>query len=280
VLATLVNKLIAGVYFKGSPEMSWRYVLLCGLVPVAFAIFVRFFVREPERWHAVREKADKARVGLAELFRPENRAILISGLIPAVTVLIAWWSTNAFISIYAAALAKQSPEIAGLTKPQVQAFIAHYQEIANYSFNFGGLAGTLLTVPAAYLLGRRKMYLAYLVGASLSYFALFGLQLPVIWQLYGFVLPGLTIFGVFGSFTFYLPELFPTRLRATGSGFCYNIGRVAASIGPFVVGIIAKDGLDAMRHALFIVGIIPLVGVALLPWVIETRGQALRDEEM
>ena len=48
---------------------------------------------------------------------------------------------------------------------------------------------------------------------------------------------GLTVFGVFGSFTFYLPELFPTRLRSTGSGFCYNIGRVVTAGGVFAVGI-------------------------------------------
>src|SRR3546814_7095750 len=55
-------------------------------------------------------------------------------------------------------------------------------------------------------------------------------------RLYSYFLIGLSVFGVFGSFTYYLPELFPTRLRATGAGFCYNIGRVIAAVGPFMVG--------------------------------------------
>src|ERR1051326_6332212 len=52
---------------------------------------------------------------------------------------------------------------------------------------------------------------------------------------------GLTVFGVFGSFTYYLPELFPTRLRGTGAGFCYNVGRIIAAGGPFLVGWVASQ---------------------------------------
>jgi hypothetical protein len=91
---------------------------------------------------------------------------------------------------------------------------------------------------------------------------------------------GLSVFGVFGSFTYYLPELFPTRLRGTGSGFCYNIGRIIAAVGPFVVGAFAArgaSGIDAAMDALFWVGVAPLIGLLGLHWVIETKGQALPD---
>ena len=87
-------------------------------------------------------------------------------------------------------------------------------------------------------------------------------------------------FGVFGSFTYYLPELFPTRLRATGSGFCYNSGRIVAAIGPFVVGSVAAMGADALVTAmkvLFWVGAVPLAGLLLMPWVLETRHRILAD---
>jgi hypothetical protein len=91
---------------------------------------------------------------------------------------------------------------------------------------------------------------------------------------------GLTVFGVFGSFTYYLPELFPTRLRGTGAGFCYNIGRVIAAAGPILVGGIAAKGADSLQsalYALFWVGFVPLAGLVFLPWVIETKGRALAD---
>ena len=91
---------------------------------------------------------------------------------------------------------------------------------------------------------------------------------------------GLTTYGIFGAFTFYLPELFPTRLRGTGSGFTYNIGRLIAAFGPFMVGSIAASGanaLDSALRVLFWIGVVPLVGILTLPFVIETRGRVLED---
>jgi hypothetical protein len=91
---------------------------------------------------------------------------------------------------------------------------------------------------------------------------------------------GLSVFGIFGSFTFYLPELFPTRLRGTGSGFCYNIGRVVAAAGPFAVGSVAAAGAgdpQVIINTLLLVAIVPLVGLAAIPWVVETRDQALPE---
>jgi MFS family permease len=89
---------------------------------------------------------------------------------------------------------------------------------------------------------------------------------------------GLSVFGVFGSFTYYLPELFPTRLRGTGAGFCYNVGRLVAAGGPFLVGAIAARGADALHSAmqvLFAIGFVPLLGVLLSRTIVETRGREL-----
>jgi len=95
-----------------------------------------------------------------------------------------------------------------------------------------------------------------------------------------FTFIGLSVFGVFGSFAYYLPELFPTRLRGTGAGFCYNAGRILAAVGPFLVGSLAARGaaaLNSVLSVLFWVGAVPLAGLLLLPFVIETRGRALAD---
>jgi hypothetical protein len=90
-----------------------------------------------------------------------------------------------------------------------------------------------------------------------------------------FFLIGVPVFGVFGAFPYYLPELFPTRLRATGAGFCYNIGRVLAAVGPFIVGSVAAKG--TALQAIFYVGFVPLIGLLLAPLIIETRGRPLAD---
>jgi hypothetical protein len=91
---------------------------------------------------------------------------------------------------------------------------------------------------------------------------------------------GLTVFGVFGSFTYYLPELYPTRLRGTGPGFSFNAGRLVAAIGPFLVGAVAArgvNGIDTAMAALFYVGFVPVAALLIMPWVIETRGRVLAD---
>ena len=274
-LATFTVHQISKVWFPASPEFSWRYVFLCGLVPALVALIVRLFVKEPERWKIA--SADTSAPSLAELFTPENRRWTISGLLPALIVLITWWSCNAFIPVVATRLAQETASAHHLTKLATLTLSEDWKAIATNSFNWGGLLGTLLTIPAAKYLGRRLMFGVYFALSAAALLTTFGLELPPETRLYFYFFIGLSVFGVFGSFTYYLPELFPTRLRATGSGFCYNFGRIFAAVGPFLVGSIAARGTNSILHTLFWVGFVPLVGLLFLPWVIETKGKALRD---
>jgi MFS family permease len=77
-LATQVTWLVQGVILPGSPETSWRFVFLTGLVPAAVALAVRWFVEEPERWAAVAGRAAPPR--LRDLFEPPIRERTLSGL--------------------------------------------------------------------------------------------------------------------------------------------------------------------------------------------------------
>ena len=122
------------------------------------------------------------------------------------------------------------------------------------------------------------MFAIYFGVSALALMATFGLDLPEETRLYAYFFIGLSVFGVFGSFTYYLPELYPTRLRATGAGFCYNIGRVVAAAGPYVVGSVAAAGAGSptvILNALFAVAFVPLAGLLFIPLVVETRGQTL-----
>jgi MFS family permease len=273
-LATFVTFQITGVYFN-DPAVSWRYVFLCGLIPAAVAFLVRLFVKEPERWKKV-AKEETARI--SELFTPQYLRITISGFLMALTALIMWWSCNAFIPVVAKGLA--SANSAGLSPSEIEAMGQQWVKTATNSFNLGGLIGTLLTIPASKVLGRKKMFFIYYLLSAAAIMAAFKLDLPPHLRLYMYFPIGLTVFGVFGSFTYYLPELFPTRLRATGAGFTYNTGRLIAAIGPFLVGSIASRGADSLGSAmnvLFWVGFVPIIGLLTLPLVIETKGRELID---
>ena len=257
--------------------MAWRFVFLFGLVPAVVAFVVRFFVKEPERWKST--EAGKAPL-ISELFSPAFLKITLSGLGMAMVALVTWWSSNTFISIVATGLASTEAAMRQLTAIGTQQLIQEWIKLATNVFNLGGLIGTLLTIPLAKNVGRKPMYIIYFLLSGVSLMATFGLDLPPHDRLYGYFFIGLTVFGVFGSFTYYLPELFPTRLRATGSGFCYNSGRIVAAVGPFLVGKISSMGADTLVTAmsvLFWVGAVPLAGLLLMPWVIETRHRILAD---
>jgi MFS family permease len=169
---------------------------------------------------------------------------------------------------------------AGASAIDVTVLAEQWKALATNAFDTGAVIGVLLTIPAAKSLGRRNMFIVYFLGGALSIMAAFGLPLPPEMRLYMYFPIGMTVWGITAAFAFYLPELFPTRLRGTGSGFCFNLGRIVAAVGPFVVGTIASRGanaLDSALQVLFYVGWVPLVGLLLMPWVIETRGRALPD---
>lgn len=277
-LAAFVNAEVAGNWFASDPSTSWRYVLLFGLVPAAVAFVVRAFVHEPERWAAATANAPPARV--REIFAPGMRARTASALIVTVVALITWWSCNAFLQALANTMAGAEAVVRGLDPVATAALKQNWIRAATNWFNWGGLIGTLLTIPVARFLGRRKLFAIYFAFGAAAVMLTFGLDIPSEMRLRLWFFIGLTVFGVFGAFPFYLPELFPTRLRSTGSGFCYNIGRVITAGGVFAVGAIAqgaKGDPQVILKTLFMIGFVPIVGLLLLRWVIETRGQAMPD---
>ena len=276
-LASFISRWLVGGVFKGQETVSWRYLFLCGLIPAVVAVIVRFFVKEPERWQAVK---DEAAPRIAELFAPLYLKRTLGGLGLAIVALLTWWSCSTFIPTLVTSMAQSAGKAQGLAKPEITALVESWKLTASNAFNLGGLIGTLLTIPAAKLLGRRVMFAIYFVLSSAAVFATFGPNLPDQTRLLMYFPIGLTVFGVFGSFTYYLPELYPTRLRGTGAGFTYNTGRIIAAIGPFLVGYVASQGSNTLPlalNALFYVGFIPLAGLLILPLALETKGRVLED---
>lgn len=276
--ATLLSRWFVGGIFKDTPEVSWRYLFLCGLLPACVAFFVRKYIKEPNTW-TIGGRIRQARI--ADLFHANYRKRTIGALGLAVVALLAWWSCNAFISVFVTSLAQDQGQSQQLTKAAIMALVETWKLQANVAFNLGGLIGTLLTIPLAKHLGRRPMFAVYFVCSAIALLMAFGINWQPEVQLLMYFPIGLSVFGVFGAFTYYLPELYPTWLRATGAGFTYNTGRFVAAAGPFVVGAVASSGMDAMRRALFMVGFIPLLGLLALLFAKETKGfqHTLIDED-
>ena len=279
ILASTVNYQISGVWLVASPETSWRVVFLCGLAPVFVALFARIFIRESEVWEKQMRTAVAPRI--SELFSPTLRRNTISGLAAAVTALVTWWACNAFVPILGGMLGNEHAAQSGLTGDVARAMSEAWKSQASNRFNLGGLIGALAAIPLAAMMGRRPMFIAYFLYSALMLFLTFGLDLAPQTRLWMLFAVGIGIYGVFSPFVFYLPELFPARLRATGSGLCYNFGRVIAAAGPAIVGMISaasSGSSDIIIRTLFWLGVIPLVmALAAKFLIVETRGQPLPD---
>ena len=266
-LATGVNDLFTRTIksIALDPGLSWRVVFLTGLVPAAVAIVIRLKVKEPETWKPAKEPR------VAELFVPPLRRRTLGGFAMALVALITWWSCGAFIPVVASQLAQ---ELKPLPPPlELAAIKTQFITRGSNAFNLGGLIGTLLCIPAASL-GRKNLFRIYFTVSVAALLLTFIPSWPAITRLNLLFTIGLSVFGVFGAFPFYLPELFPMRLRGTGGGFTYNFGRIITAPFPWAVGFLVKGGADPL-HVMSYIAIIPAVGaiLAFLGAPVETRDE-------
>ncbi len=277
VLASGVNYLVAGVWFAADPHASWRYVFLAGLAPLLVAVLVRVFLRESSHWEASQARVLRPRP--QQLFAPQLLRATLSGTFVAVTAVLTWWACSAFIPMLGGTLAAEHAARVGLTPQATRQLAAAWQAHASNAFNFGGLLGALTAIPLARLLSRRGLFATYFALSGAAIALTFGLSWAPQTRLALLFLVGAGVYGVFAVLTFYLPELFPARLRATGAGFCYNIGRLFAAAGPLAVGLVSSAAGGAsgtLIGILFWVALAPLAAALLVPLlVVETRGRGL-----
>ena len=256
-----------------NPNLSWRAVMACGAVPAVIALAVRSKLKEPE--HFAKHPAEE-RGSILSLFGPKLLRRTLGGLTVTTTALLTFWVSSAFLPTIATFLADEiTPKPAPQDLPSVRAGLV---TLVMMSFNIGGLIGSLLAAPVALRAGRRPLFLSVFGWSALGLLLAFG---PTWSPSVRLVLVGvfsISAYGVFGAFQFYLPELFPARVRGTGLGFCLNVGRFLTVPGPFLVGLIAKRGvpvLDVMRW----LAVVPALGfvLLLLGLGVETKDQPLVD---
>ena len=226
------------VYLLAS--LPTRTVFLVGIVPALLVFWIRRNVPEPEEWRTARSRAREGGPGIADLFRGDVLPITLKTVGVCALSLTAWW---AFMFWHPQHL-RNLPELAGWDRADRERLVSK----AFFIFIFASLVGNFVAGGLAKLMGYRRAIAAMCFGLALSIVGSFGvprgyLSLVYFW----FPLAGL-FGGVFGLFTMYMPPLFPTLLRTTGAGFCYNIGRIAAAAGTVVFGLFAQVG--SFRFAL------------------------------
>jgi MFS family permease len=139
----------------------------------------------------------------------------------------------------------------------------------------GSLPGYAGVAALADRVGRKAAFLVFYVGAAVSAPLIFLGPWTLGQMLLGLPLLGFFTLGIYAGFPIYLPELFPTRLRATGAGFCFNIGRVVSAAGPFLTGVMVLS-TGSFEYAISVLSLVYLLGPVTLIFARETRGQPLR----
>jgi MFS family permease len=286
---------------------GWRVMFLLGIVPGLLVLFVMRRLKEPESWVRAKQAeqagqaahhkgphasphgaASQSRHGmgsLRELFgdRLWRRNVLV-GITLALAGIMGLWGIGFWM-----------PELVRSVVPGVteadRARQDWYVSLAMLLFNAGAFVGTLSFSIVAARVGRRPAFAGVLVLALLSVLGVFGFMShpDQVWWMA--ILLGFGTLTIFGGYSIYFPELFPTRLRATGVGFCYNTARYLAATAPFTLGLLTTvytgnnvkllsslGGVDgAFRYAAITVSCVFVIGLLVLPLAPETKGKPLPE---
>jgi MFS family permease len=264
VLQTGVNLgVLGGAVFVGllvtyTPAGSERWVFLVGVLPAVMVFWIRRHVPEPETWQRADASVQK-NPGAIELFRGKIISTTLRTTLVCALGLSAWWlflfwQTQHLRKVLADAHTPAA-DITGLVSA------------AFFTFNFSSIFGNFGAGWLAKKLGNRRAIIIMFFGLGAGIFGAYVVPRGFS-SLAWFWLPiGGFFGGVFGLFTMYLPPLFPTLLRTTGAGFCYNIGRIAAAVAAIVFGILAPVG--DMRGALLWVSAIAAAATLASFWLPE-----------
>lgn len=255
--------IVAGVI---SPLWGWRGVFFFGLIPALLAIWVRKGTKEPDIWvkskqNPSQKKSEKPK--LVELFSSKAVKWTVLGSLLSVCAQFGYWGLFTWIPTYLGQPVEQGGVGLDILKSTTWIVIMQTGAWLGY-VSFGFMADKI---------GRRKTFVLFFALAALLV-PFYGMTHdPTNLLILG---PFVAFFGsgYFSGFGAVLAELFPTEIRATGQGFCYNFGRGVAATAPTVVGFMATTmGLGAAFGFLSIsFGLAALLVLFFLP---ETRGKQL-----
>ncbi len=271
---------------------GWRWMFLIGALPALLIILTRSKLREPEPWLRLKEQGALPKGSIfgpyvALLSKRRWRKNLLVGALIASTGVVGLWA----IAEYAVDLQKvvfktyfEKTLAPDQIKPAMDAAITK----AYLLQMLGAAAGmTLFTRIAA--MGRKLAFgLGFSAALVVTFLVYWKMSSPMdaYWMM---PLMGMAQLSVFAGFAIYLPELFPSKLRSTGTSFCYNLGRFAAAAGSFYSakltvdvygGFKAVDPSLPLRYAAMTMCAIFLVALITLPFAPETKGMPLPEDDV
>jgi MFS family permease len=271
--SALGNVMAGFIWLYFGPIIGWRGVFFIGVIPAFLLFIILGFIKEPEAWRVRRAEAKAGLVKMGsflDLFGDrELRRNALVGLVLASVGVIGFWG----IGVWSSELIRSvvNPENLESLRAQADRSVGWVIMAQNAGAFFGALAFAYL----AQKFGRRPAFAISLIACAVVVPSAFYFTQSFATAIVMFALMGFALLVLFGGYAVYFPELFPTRLRSTGTGFCYNVARFIAASAPWTLGLlIAPLGL---RGAVLALSGIFLLALLVLPFAPETRGKSLMD---
>lgn len=307
-MSSLIESASSGV----SHDTAWKYAFMIGAVPAFLCVFIQWRMKEPEKWVKAKEAGKLTGVkfgSYASLLGPGRwRKPALLGMLLCISGVIGLWGIGFFAPelvgdvIATSVRAEALKEAVALSPEQLEQRIssqsAYYKGLNGIVQNIGAFFGMLAFTWLAQRAGRKPAFVVAFIGAFIAtnaYFQLFK-SVDQIWMS---GVMGFFQLALFAGFAIYLPELFPTRLRSTGTSFAYNVGRFLAATGPFTLGLLqqklgetamaklpetadaaakAAAKLGAFREATSWVSLIFILGLVVVFFLPETKGQPMAED--
>ena len=281
MLAASIGILLGLMERSGAIVGAWRYEFLAGALPAPLAFLVFRKLKEPDQW--LQARAEKKKLGsYGELLftRPWGRNAIV-GLLLAVAGVVGLWGIGFFSYDLLQPVLERTFREQGLSGAALAGKTTTWIGITSMLQNLGGFFGVFAFTYLTHYTGRK-------IAFAVSFLAAMGMTSYTFWHLkaisdifWMIPLMGFSQLTLFGGYAIYLPELFPTRLRSTGTSFCYNVGRLLAALGPISLGYLTSGVFagrpEPLRYAGVSMCLVFLIGLAALPFAPETKGKPLPE---
>jgi len=281
----------------------WRLMFVVGIIPGLLIVVIQFRLREPEKWlQAVAARGDKRAGSYGELLGSQWRRNAIFGLLLALSGVIGLWGIGFFsydLQRYVATEQYKAEAVEqGLATPEqveknelpkeATSYVKGQQDywagVTSFVQNFGAFFGVFAFSWLTFSIGRKPAFAFFFITAGLStamVFLFLNSRSDIFWMI---PVMGFFQIALFGGYAIYFPELFPTRLRSTGTSFCYNVGRFIAASGPALLGVLLSPMVfgsypkpEPFRYAGAVMCSVFGLGLVALIFLPETKDKPLPE---
>jgi MFS family permease len=286
--STLGTYLAVAAGFYIVPDWGWRRAFIIGALPALLTLWIRWQMKEPAQWtesQAAAETPRRLSDQLAGLFAPGIAGKTLLGFSLAVIGLSTYWGVHihgkemtyrrAKQQIAAEANSAQAADEAEVRKAN-ESRLKRVEMLGMLLTATGGGIGLFAFGPICERLGRKKAFILFHCGGFLFGVLMFQTYLYwsplVLWIL--LMLFGFWTLGMHAGYAIYFPELFPTRMRSLGAGFCFNSGRIAAAV-VLVLNAFVRQYNVPLEMVGTVLSCLYLIGAVIASFGPETKGTTL-----